>query len=451
MIYLNSVKIGENIRKNKGIQSGNNPLLIGNRVDGEFPLIGKIDLIRIFNISLSNQEIKKLSGPAGRGFFQYIEYPPLVDSLLSDILEKELGRKTGRNLVKEDIPKLSKLKNLDISNLKINNFSVLQHCIGLRTLKLSNNNVTDISFLSNLLELETINLLENKINDISALAKLNNLTHLNIEKNRVRDLEPLVTNEGASGETYLKSNPLSNTALTTHIPELKARGITLEHDAIPSDIIKMSNVSFEKALRTAIDIPTGILTPTNTSALVDLDLTNTGIIDLDVEALKALPNLKSLNLTNNPLSSNAVVVQIPELESSGITVDLGTSAAAKVELSSDKPAIPASLSATTDITVTVTDANGNKVKRETVDLTADKGTIQTPAVNNGDGIYTATYAAVDVSGDVTISALTSNGKFGSLQIKLVEVAVSKDESLLEIVGSNKAKTDETASVVVTLV
>jgi len=84
-------------------------------------------------------------------------------------------------------------------------------------------------------------------------------------------------------------------------------------------------------------------------------------------------------------------------------------------------------------------------------LTADKGTIQTPAVNNGDGIYTATYAAVDVSGDVTISALTSNGKFGSLQIKLVEVAVSKDESLLEIVGSNKAKTDETASVVVTLV
>jgi Leucine-rich repeat (LRR) protein len=78
---------------------------------------------------------------------------------------------------------------------------------------------------------------------------------------------------------------------------------------------------------------------------VDLDLTNAGIVDLDVEALKAFTNLKNLTLTNNPLSANAVLVQIPELESAGITIDLGTSDSAKVELSSEKPAIPASLSA----------------------------------------------------------------------------------------------------------
>ncbi len=125
--------------------------------------------------------------------------------------------------------------------------------------------------------------------------------------------------------------------------------------------------------------------------------------------------------------------------------------AAKVELTAEKTAIPASLSATTNITVTVTDANGNKVKRENVDLTVDKGTIQTPAVNNGDGTYTATYAATDVSGDVTISALTSNGIFATTKIKLVEVAISATKSTLEILGSNKVSTDETASVVVTLV
>ena len=214
-------------------------------------------------------------------------------------------------------------------------------------------------------------------------------------------------------------------AFSTHIPALKARGITVEHDEIPSDIIKISNARFEASLRKVFGIPTDVLTSANTSALVDLDLTNTSIIDLDAEALKALTNLKTVNLTNNPLSANAVLIQIPELESAGITVDLGASAAAKVELSSEKPAIPASLSATTDITVTATDANGNRVKRETVDLTVDRGTIQTPAVNNGDGTYTATYAAVDTSGDVTISALTSNGKFGSLQIKLVKLLFLK--------------------------
>ena len=76
-------------------------------------------------------------------------------------------------------------------------------------------------------------------------------------------------------------------------------------------------------------------------------------------------------------------------------MDLGTSAAAKVELTAEKLSIPASLASATDITVTVTDASGNAVKRETVNLSTDKGTIQTPAANNGDGTYTATYAAVD--------------------------------------------------------
>ena len=122
-------------------------------------------------------------------------------------------------------------------------------------------------------------------------------------------------------------------------------------------------------------------------------------MDLDVEALKALPKLKSINLTNNPLSKDAILVQIPELESAGITVDLGTSAAAKVELTAEQSSIPASLASTTDITVTVTGANGRVVKRETVNLSADKGTIQTPATNNGDGTYTATYTATDVAGD----------------------------------------------------
>ena len=177
----------------------------------------------------------------------------------------------------------------------------------------------------------------------------------------------------------------------------------------------------------------------------------TAVVDLDVEALKAFPKLKSITLTDNPLSKDAILVQIPELEFSGIKVDLGTSVAARVKLSAEKTELPASLASTTDITVTVADASGNAVKRETVDLTVDKGTIQSPAANNGDGTYTATYAATDVSGDVTITALTSNGKFGSLKIKLVEIVVSKDKSTLEISGSNKAGTDETVSVVITLV
>ena len=180
----------------------------------------------------------------------------------------------------------------------------------------------------------------------SALSNLVNLTTLYLPDNEIIDITPLIENTGIAGEVNLKGNPLSNTTLSTQIPILVARGISVEHDEIPADIIEiLSNASFETSLRKSIDIPTDILTPANTSAVVDLDLTNAGIVDLDVEALKAFTNLKNLTLTNNPLSANAVLVQIPELESAGITIDLGTSDSAKVELSSEKPAIPASLSA----------------------------------------------------------------------------------------------------------
>jgi hypothetical protein len=100
--------------------------------------------------------------------------------------------------------------------------------------------------------------------------------------------------------------------------------------------------------------------------------------------------------------------------------------------------------------VTITDASGKLVKRETVDLTVDKGTIQSPAANNGDGTYTASYVAVDTVGEVQISAITSNGKFGSASVQLVEPAVSSAKSTLEIsIGSN-TKTGGQISIVVML-
>ncbi|MDP6586710.1 MAG: leucine-rich repeat domain-containing protein, partial [Anaerolineales bacterium] len=344
---------------------------------------------------------------------------------------------------------LTNLTRLSAGN-QISDISVLENLTNLQGLTLHYNQISNISTLANLTSLTQLYLYNNQISDISVLSSLTKLTELRLEDNKIGDITPLVENTGISGTIELKGNPLSNTALSTHIPALKERGITVEHDEMPSDIIKMSNASFEVSLRKSIDIPDDILTPANTSPLVDLDLTNAGIVDLDMEALKSLPSLKSVNLTNNPLSSNAVVVQIPELESAGITVDLGTSVAAKVELSAEKLSIPASLASTTDITVTVTDASGRAVKRETVNLSVDQGTIQTPATNNGDGTYTATYAATDVAGEVQITAITSNGKFGLATIKLTETLVSAGKSALEISGNTTPETGEQVSVAITL-
>ena len=68
-----------------------------------------------------------------------------------------------------------------------------------------------------------------------------------------------------------------------------ARGITVEYDEAPADMIKMSDSVLEAALRQAIDIPTDTLTLSNTSAIVDLDDGGTlkgNLIDCDPDPEK---------------------------------------------------------------------------------------------------------------------------------------------------------------------
>ena len=55
-------------------------------------------------------------------------------------------------------------------------------------------------------------------------------------------------NEGISGEVILARNPLSNTSISTHIPALEARGITVEYD-IPEGVVVFKNSNLEKAIR----------------------------------------------------------------------------------------------------------------------------------------------------------------------------------------------------------
>ena len=333
---------------------------------------------------------------------------------------------------------LTNLVHLTMVYNRISDLSPLSNLSRLTRLELDANEIFDVAPLQGLDNLGLLSLNENKkIYDLNYLESLSKLTRLELKNNQISQIRSLVRNKGISGEIKLTSNQLSNTALTVDIPALMERGIIVEYDEVPIGIIKMSDSDFEVSLRKGLNIQNEVITVFNTSAVIDLDLSGTGVVDLDVEALKALPNLKTINLADNPLSPNAVLFQIPELELLGIIVDLGTSAAAKVELVAEESVIPASLASTTDIIVTVKDVSGKLVKRETVNLTVDEGLIQSPATNNGDGTYTASYVAVDTLGEVQISAITSNGTLGSVSVKLVETAVSPTKSTMKIsIGSN---------------
>ena len=139
-----------------------------------------------------------------------------------------------------------------------------------------------------------------KLTDLSVLRKLTKLERLTLRGNQISDITPIAENAGISGEIHLSNNPLNNTSYASYIPILIERGITVEYNEPPVDMIKMSDSGFETSLRQTINISTEALTPSNTSGLIDLDLTNVGIIDLDVEALKAFTNLKTSKPNQQP-------------------------------------------------------------------------------------------------------------------------------------------------------
>jgi len=142
-----------------------------------------------------------------------------------------------------DVSPLSSLTNLTYLNLwtnQISDISGLSSLTNLTDLALVDNQISDIGPLSGLTSLTFLALSSNQISDISALSSLTNLTDLSLWDNQISDIKPLVDNAGlaAGDRVYLSSafgsNPLSTTSMNTYIPQLEARGVTVQFD-YPSD------------------------------------------------------------------------------------------------------------------------------------------------------------------------------------------------------------------------
>ena len=88
--------------------------------------------------------------------------------------------------------------------------------------------------------LSTLDLAENQVEDLSPLAKQTELSLLMLERNKITDLKPLVTSAKADvdGEKrfapylrlYLTGNPLSQTAKSKQLAELKGFGVRIQSE-----------------------------------------------------------------------------------------------------------------------------------------------------------------------------------------------------------------------------
>ncbi|MCZ6677312.1 MAG: hypothetical protein O7E52_08685, partial [Candidatus Poribacteria bacterium] len=117
------------------------------------------------------------------------------------------------------------------------------------------------------------------------------------------------------------------------------------------------------------------------------------------------------------LKSNPTV----QRESSTITVIAGPAANLAPSISTSN--LAAGSNGTAALTMTVTDAFGNRVLTETITLTISpqNGSITSPATHVGNGVYEATYTAGAAAGEITIEAKTSNGITQNVALRLTEI------------------------------
>ena len=149
---------------------------------------------------------------------------------LTNLTELRLGGNSISNL--SPVAGLTSLATLILHHNSISNLSPLVKLTNLTRLGLAHNNITDLSPLSGLTKLKTLGLAYNNISDISPLAELTGLAKVGLRHNGISDIPSLVTNTGLGGgdQILLNDNPLSYTAVNTHIPVLQSRGVMVEFE-----------------------------------------------------------------------------------------------------------------------------------------------------------------------------------------------------------------------------
>ena len=163
----------------------------------------------------------------------------LGDNNISSISSlSNLTSLTRLSLFSNNISSISSLSNLtsltrlSLFSNNISSISSLSNLTSLTELTLSNNDISSISSLSNLTSLTELTLSNNDISSISSLSNLTSLTELLLDNNNISDLSPLVANTGlgSGDDVNVRHNPLSDAAISTHIPALQGRGVTVEFD-----------------------------------------------------------------------------------------------------------------------------------------------------------------------------------------------------------------------------
>ena len=242
-------------------------------------------------LDLSEINLDDISMLAG---LRTLEYLNLGFTKVSDI-----------NALKE----LTELKELNLGGTNVSDISALNGIKGLKSLDLSITNVNDISSLSGLRELSILNLGHSGVSDVSALNRLTKLKELYLSSTKVRDISAISALKALSNIDLSYTNVRDITALSVLTALSK---IDLSFTAV-SDITALSGLAELKELGLSFTRINDISALKQLTRLKKLDISYT--IVRDISALNGLFELEVLKLNRTNVSDISALGNLMELDS----------------------------------------------------------------------------------------------------------------------------------------
>ncbi|MFH2048889.1 MAG: leucine-rich repeat domain-containing protein [bacterium] len=259
----------------------------------------------------------------------------IADSVLERIVREQINKPSG-DLLSTDV---DSIVAIDAPWVGIASLSGLENFISLQRIYFPGNDISDISPMLYITQLWELELTTNHITDISPLTGMTGLHQLHISDNPISDITPLAS------LTSLQQLWMFATQVTDFSPLYNLPYLTDVHFALLSltDISFMSHLTHIQICHLNSNQISSITPLADLTALIGLDLQFNQISDLT--PLSGLINLQSLmlgdnNITDiqplldniglgtgdivylndNPLSQQAIDVQIPALQTRGVVV-----------------------------------------------------------------------------------------------------------------------------------
>ena len=228
----------------------------------------------------------------------------------------ELGLRNNSIANLSPLVTLTSLTLLDLQDNLVSDLSPLAGLTKLTVLRLARNSITDISPLARLTKLTELNLENNIISDISPLTRLTQLIELSLQQNIISDLSPLVANTGLGNgdRVYVKGNPLDALSLSSHIPVLQSRRVTVEFDqvVVPPQTVNIPDPNLRNRIEKALGkVPGAPIAAADMERLITFQAAKEKITNLT--GLENATKLAYLYLGNNSISDISPLAGLTQL------------------------------------------------------------------------------------------------------------------------------------------